>query len=334
MPEVALDPNTLLMIGGVGGVVLIVIAVLTIMALRMQAGSRYQRRIALVQGEGRIERGGASRDPATAKRRALQQRLKEMDDQRKRKRKPNDLRSLMRHAGMTISMRMLFVYGALAGVVCVGGYLYLGLPVYGVVPVFLVGMFGLPRSFVGKMAKRRINKFTKYFAEAVDVIVRGVQSGLPVNECLNIIARESPEPVGGEFRQIVEGIKVGLTLNETMLRAVERMPTAEFRFFAVVLAIQQTTGGNLAETLGNLSGVLRDRKRMSDKIKSMTSEARMTATIIGSLPFAMCAILALTSPNYIGILFTDPMGHYLIGAGIVSMSVGVWIMQRMIAFDY
>ncbi|MGH6718023.1 MAG: type II secretion system F family protein [Alphaproteobacteria bacterium] len=334
MPEAGLDANTLFLIGGIGGVVLVAIAVLTVVALRMQVGSRYQRRIAMVQGEARTERGGVSRDPTASRRRAVQQRLKEMEDQRKRKRKPNDLRSMMQHAGMTISVRGLFGIGAGAGVVCVGIYLYLGMPTIGVVPVFLVGMFGLPRSFVARMAKRRINKFTQYFAEAVDVIVRGVQSGLPVNECLNIIARESPEPIGGEFRQIVEGIKVGLTLNETMQRAVDRLPTAEFKFFAVVLAIQQTTGGNLAETLGNLSGVLRDRKRMSDKIKSMTSEARMTASIIGSLPFAMSAILALTSPNYIAILFTDPMGHYMIGAGIVSMSVGVWIMQRMISFEY
>jgi tight adherence protein B len=233
-----------------------------------------------------------------------------------------------------MTVRTYFIVSFFAGVFLTLVYLYFELPLMGAIPFFLAAFLGLPRLVVKRMGKRRRDRFTFLFADAVDVIVRGVQSGLPVNECLNIIARESPEPVGGEFRQVVEGIKIGLTLNETMTRALDRMPTAELKFFAVVLAIQQQTGGNLAETLSNLSGVLRDRKRMSDKIKAMTAEARMTSMIIGSLPFVISGLLALISPDYVALLLTDTLGNYLIGTGLTMMAVGVLIMNRMIAFDY
>lgn len=330
-----LDPTTLALIALIATIMLILVGLLGYAAFRAQTGSRYQRRIAMVQGAARGERGAAGKPDATAtRRRAVQQRLKEIEEQRKRARKSNNLRTDMQQAGIDISVRTFFLIGFVVGLVCAGIYLYLDMPPIGAIPVLLVGWLGLPRMYVRRKAKKRRNKFTHFFADAVDVIVRGVQSGLPVNECLNIIARESPEPVGGEFRQIVEGIKVGLTLNETMQRSLERMPTQELKFFAVVLAIQQQTGGNLAETLSNLSGVLRDRKRMADKIIAMTSEARMTAMIIGSLPFCIIGILGLVAPDYIGLLFTDQLGHIIIGIGLTSMGIGILIMQRMIAFDY
>ena len=335
MIEGTLDQTTIVVIALVATTALIIIGLLAYAAIRMQSGNRFERRVAMVQGQGRGDRAGSGKADASAtRRRAVQQRLKEIEEQRKRSKKSENLRSTIQQAGLTLSMRVFWLISVLVGVVAAAVYLYFELPPIGAAPVFLVGLLGLPRLAVKRMAKKRKGKFTHHFADAVDVIVRGVQSGLPVNECLNIVARESPEPVGSEFRQVVEGIRVGLTLNEALTRSLERMPTQELKFFAVVLAIQQQTGGNLAETLSNLSGVLRDRKRMADKIAAMTAEARMTAMIIGSLPFCMIGILSLTAPDYISLLFADTIGHILIGLGLGSMSVGVFVMQRMIAFDY
>lgn len=194
----------------------------------------------------------------------------------------------------------------------------------------LIGI-GLPRFFLRFTAKRRQGAFTKNFAEAIDVISRGIQSGLPVGECLNVIAREFEGPVGEEFTMIVEGQRLGLTLDDIMDRALKRIPTAEFKFFAIVLQIQKQTGGNLAETLENLSEVLRDRKRMKDKIQALSSEAKSSAAIIGSLPFAVTALLGIVNPEYIGILFGE--GIHLVYIGLSVMGFGTFVMSKMINFD-
>lgn len=190
---------------------------------------------------------------------------------------------------------------------------------------------GLPRFFLRFAAKRRQGAFTKSFAEAIDVISRGIQSGLPVGECLNVIAREFEGPVGEEFTMIVEGQRLGLTLDDIMDRALKRIPTAEFKFFAIVLQIQKQTGGNLAETLENLSEVLRDRKRMKDKIQALSSEAKASAGIIGSLPFAVTGLLSIVNPAYVGVLFNE--GIHLVYIGLAVMAFGTFIMSKMINFD-
>ncbi len=336
MTDAGNDPNLIVVIFLVCTVMLTVFGIISYVLLRATGQSRYRRRVAMLVGSAasRGEKGDKTGGAAAGRRRAVQQRLKEIEDKRKRGRRSNSLRTDLYQAGLKITPRTFWIISVLVGLAMGGGYFYFALPLLGVVPVMLIGALGLPRMYVKRRGKKRRGRFTHHFADAVDVIVRGVQSGLPVNECLNIIARESPDPVGGEFRQVVEGIKVGLTMNETLQRALERMPTTELKFFGVVLAIQQQTGGNLAETLGNLSGVLRDRKRMADKIKAMTAEARMTAMIIGSLPFLMTAILALVSPDYIGLLFTDRIGQIMVAGGITSMALGIFIMNHMISFEY
>jgi len=215
----------------------------------------------------------------------------------------------------------------------VGIYFALGYTPWGVAPVAVLAFLGVPRFILKRKAKKRQKLFTKHFANAIDIIVRGVRSGLPVNECLRIIAREAPEPVAGEFSQLIEGIAVGRPLEEVMDRGLRRIPTTEYKFFAIVLAIQQQTGSNLAETLAGLSSVLRERKKMADQVKSITSEARTTAMIIGSLPFAMAAIMTLTSYEYIALLWQDTMGHYMIAGGFTLIAVGTFIMWRMISFE-
>nr|WP_246423781.1 type II secretion system F family protein [Roseospira goensis] len=182
------------------------------------------------------------------------------------------------------------------------------------------------------MARRRQKRFTTEFPNAIDVLVRGVQSGLPVSECIGIVGREVPDPVGAEFRMMVEGQRVGLPLSEIMARGLERMPTPEYKFFAIVLQIQQQTGGNLAETLANLSTVIRERKQMRLKVKALSSEAKASAWIIGSLPFIVVALISLTSPTYLVPLFETAAGHIIMVGGLLWMATGVAIMAKMINF--
>src|ERR1700742_5035514 len=179
------------------------------------------------------------------------------------------------------------------------------------------------------MIARRQKKFTTHLAGAIDVIVRSVRSDLPTNEALRIVARDSPEPVGGEFNRLVEGLKVGVTLDQGCKRMFESMPTAEVSFFGIVMTIQQKSGGNLSEALSNLAGVLRDRKRLQGKIKAMSSEAKASAMIIGSLPPAVMALVWITTPQYIDLLFTEQLGNIMLISCGVWMAIGIFVMKRM-----
>ncbi len=195
--------------------------------------------------------------------------------------------------------------------------------------MFFIGGLGLPNWYVGFAISRRQKKFTNEFSNAIDVIVRGVKSGLPVNECLKIIAAEAPKPVNEEFEQLVEGFRIGLTLDQGMARMYERMPLQEVSFFGIVLMIQQKTGGNLAEALSNLAGVLRGRKLMEGKIKALSAEAKASAMIIGALPFLVMGAVKLSSPAYLDPLFLTKTGNFiLLGAGL-WMSMGIFVMKKM-----
>jgi tight adherence protein B len=198
----------------------------------------------------------------------------------------------------------------------------------------LAGLLGLPRWIVNRMRKRRIRKFVDEFANAIDVIVRGVKSGLPLNDCIRIISNEAAEPVKSEFRKIIESQSLGITLADAVNKLPERVPVPEASFFGIVVAIQQRAGGNLSEALGNLSRVLRDRKKMKGKIGAMAMEAKASAWIIGSLPIVVMILVFLTSPNYIMLLFTEPLGKVILGLSAVWMLIGVFVMRKMINFDF
>jgi tight adherence protein B len=220
------------------------------------------------------------------------------------------------------------------GIVLMALFFLLGYAWYTAILVgFAVG-FGFPRWLLGFNISRRKKAFSREFANAIDVIVRGVKSGLPLNECLKIISVESPEPVGSEFKQIVEGQKVGVPLEESLKKMYERMPIAEVNFFQIVLTIQQKTGGNLAETLTNLSNVLRDRKRLHGKIRALSSEAKASAMIIGALPIIVMILVYVTTPSYIELLFTERLGNIMLVACAFWMSVGILVMKKMINFKY
>jgi tight adherence protein B len=192
---------------------------------------------------------------------------------------------------------------------------------------------GLPHVALRRQINRRLKKFVALMPEALDLIVRGIRSGLPATEALKTIAEEVDDPVGTEFRQVTDQMRIGVALDEAMWSAARRLGIAEFNFLVISLSIQQETGGNLAEILEKLSDMVRRREQMRLKVKAMSSEARASAMIIGSLPFIMCALISFVNPGYMNVLFTDPRGWVMIGIGLTSLAIGLAVMAKMIRFD-
>ncbi len=326
--------NALIMVVVFGGFLSLSLLVYIVLAPQLIARARLRRRISAVSGKSTVQTDSKSNRDSSRKRGELQARLKQAEkDKAKTTSRAAIYRRDLQQAGLSMSLQKFLWMCGILGLVAGAVYLLLGYPPIGAPAVAITVGFGLPRFVVRWLGKRRVAKFTQLFADAVDVMVRGIKSGLPVGECLNIIARESPDPVGEIFREIVEAQRLGVTTEEALERAQERLPTAELRFFSIVLSIQQQTGGNLAETLGNLSSILRARKKMKDKVKAMSSEARASAMIIGSLPFMVTGMLAMSSPDYIMILFTDDFGNILLMGGLCWMAIGVFIMKQMVNFE-
>ena len=194
--------------------------------------------------------------------------------------------------------------------------------------------FGLPRWTLSYLKKRREKNFLKALPDAVDVIVRGIKAGLPLFESLKVVAADAPEPLKGEFMSIIETQAIGMPLGDACARLYERMPVPEANFFGIVIAIQQKSGGNLSEALGNLSKVLRDRKKMAEKIQAMSMEAKASAGIIGSLPPIVMLLVYLSTPQYISLLWTHPTGQLMLVGCAIWMSLGIFVMKRMINFDF
>jgi tight adherence protein B len=194
--------------------------------------------------------------------------------------------------------------------------------------------FGLPRWILGFLKKRREDAFLKALPDAVDVVVRGIKAGLPLFDSLKVVAADANEPLRSEFNTIIETQTIGMPLGEACARLYERMPLPEANFFGIVIAIQQKSGGNLSEALGNLSKVLRDRKKMKEKIQAMSMEAKASAGIIGSLPPIVMLLVYLSTPDYISLLWTHPTGRLMLAACAVWMSCGIFVMKKMINFDF
>ena len=244
------------------------------------------------------------------------------------------LKAKLKQAGLSTTVRTFWIISAVLGVIALVLPFLFGLHVLAAVGAAVVFGLGLPRWVVGFLGKRRMKKFSSHFADAVDVIVRGIKSGLPVHDCFKIIARESPAPLGGEFQMLVEGLGVGLTLQQALEKMYERMPTPELKFFAIVIGIQQKTGGNLAEALGNLSTVLRARKMMGEKIKALSSEATASAAIIGCLPPGVMIMVTVTTPQYMMLMFTDMRGQIMLMGSALWMAAGIFTMKKMISFKF
>jgi len=280
---------------------------------------------------GRLKKTAAVNTPE-ARRKQIVDQLQEADRAERKARM--SLKARIRHAGLNLKVQTFWIISGGLGVTALLVAVMFGLNILLGLGVALVFGLGLPRWVLSFMAKGRMKKFSSQFADAVDVIVRGIKSGLPVHDCFKIIGRESPSPLGPEFQKLVEGLGVGLTLSEALNKMYERMPTPELKFFSIVMAIQQKTGGNLAEALTNLSTVLRARRMMGEKIKALSSEATASAGIIGSLPPAVMILVTLTTPAYMMILFTDPRGQFMLLIAVAMMSLGIFVMKKMIAFKF
>ena len=267
-----------------------------------------------------------------ARRKQILLQLQEVD--RRDRKARMTMSAKLKQADLSISLRTFIIVSVVMGVVGAVMAFVLGLNPLVSLGIGVVMGLGLPRWVVSMKGKKRMKKFSLAFPDSVDILVRGIKTGLPVHDCFKIIARESPQPLGAEFQQLVEGLGVGLTLSQALDKMFERMPVPELKFFAIVIAIQQTSGGNLAEALGNLTTVLRARRMMGEKIKAMSSEAVASAGIIGSLPPAVMMLVMVASPAYMMLLFTDMRGQVMLLGAALWMSCGVLMMKRMISFKF
>jgi tight adherence protein B len=247
---------------------------------------------------------------------------------------PQRMRMRLQRTGRTITLGqyLLFCF-ALAAILGLAFKFMLGLPTLICILAGFAFGFLIPHISIGVMLKKRQDKFMRNFPEAIDLIVRGLKSGLPVTESIRVVGQEIADPIGVEFRGIADAVKFGKPMVEALWAIEPRIDIQEFRFFITALAIQQETGGNLAETLENLSTVLRRRKQMKLKIKALSSEAKASAYIIGSLPFIMFGIILTMNYDYGSQLYTDIRGIYMMCGGFVSYGIGISIMWKMVRFD-
>jgi tight adherence protein B len=263
----------------------------------------------------------------------VSQALKEMEGKINNK-KYNSLNDKLFQAGLDISQQKYYFFSILLSLVLGFFAFSLSGSLYVAIGAIFIGFFGIPSWILLYLKKKRIQNFINELPNAMDVIARGIRSGLPLGDCLRMIAAEAQEPLKTEFKKVIDTNALGVPLGESISKIYERVPVAEANFFAIVIAIQQKSGGNLAEALLNLSKVLRERKKMSGKIKAMSMEAKASAAIIACLPFTVATMTYITSPDYIQLLWTTQAGQTaLVGAGI-WMTIGVFTMKKMINFDF
>jgi tight adherence protein B len=208
-----------------------------------------------------------------------------------------------------------------------------GMPILLALFVGLFAGIGIPHYVVTKLIKRRVGAFNARFPDALELMVRGLRSGLPISETMGVVADELPGPIAEEFRSVSDKMKIGRTMEAALQEAADRMGTPEFQFFVITLAIQRETGGNLAETLANLADVLRKRAQMKLKIKAMSSESKASAWIVGALPFIVFTLIMFINPNYMHAFFVDQRLIIVGGGGLVWMGIGVFIMAKMVDFE-
>ena len=282
---------------------------------------------------GKVERVRTDRVSGASRRDQVAQSLKELE-QRQNARSKIPLETRIAQAGLTWSKGKFYTISAVLGLgLGLGMFVLTGGLLAGLGGLFAGGL-GMPRWILSFRKKRRINRFLEELPNAMDVVVRGIKSGLPLNDCLRIIASEAREPVRSEFRMIVEQQTLGIPIADASAKLFDRVPVAESNFFAIVIGIQSKSGGNLSETLGNLSRVLRERKKMKGKIQAMSQEAKASAGIIASLPFIVGLLTYLSSPQYIELLWITNVGKIALVIGGIWMVMGCLVMRKMINFDF
>jgi tight adherence protein B len=237
-------------------------------------------------------------------------------------------------AGLSWSKQQFFIGSAVLGVLALVGTYFAHAPLMASLGFGLAAGFGLPRWVLGFLKKRREAKFLDALPDAVDVIVRGIKAGLPLFDSIKVVAADAPEPLRSEFNAIIETQTIGMPLGDACQRLYERMPLPEANFFGIVIAIQTKSGGNLSEALGNLSKVLRDRRKMAAKIQAMSMEAKASAGIIGALPPIVMIMVYIMTPDYISLLWTHPTGRLMLAGCVMWMATGIMVMKKMINFDF
>jgi len=302
-----------------------------VMFAALAGQSRTERRRAALMGPRRGAREASDQAEKTARRKQIAEGLRALE---KKNRQRLGLEARLEQSGLKISRRQFIAasvaFGLLLG--AIAGFETKS-PLIALM-VAVIGVGGAPRLVLARLRARRIKRFIENFPNAIDVIVRGVKAGLPLGDTIRIVANESVEPVKSEFRKIVESVSLGLTLPEAVERMAQRVPITETNFFSIVIAIQGKAGGNLSEAVGNLSRVLRERKKMKGKIGAMAMEAKASAAIIGVVPFLVVAALYFSSPRYVSLLWTTSHGQMIAGVALIWMGVGAAMMKKMISFDF
>jgi tight adherence protein B len=300
----------------------------------MLGSSRAQKRIRALQGDIQANRreSNAARE-RELRRRSVQEALKsQTDGLRARKRVP--LQALIFQAGLKTKARAFIRNQVILGAACAVAVFLVQVPIYYAVLFGAAAGYVLPRWWLARKRKQYQNKFLDELPNAVEAIVRGVKSGLPLNDSIRLVAKEAKEPVKSEFGRVLDQQAVGKSMAEAVQILFDRVPLPEVNFFIVVITVQQQAGGNLSEALGNLSRVLRNRKAMKLKIKAMSSEAKASAGIIGSLPFVVAILVSLTSPTYLLPLVQTTTGQMWLGIAAVMLATGTFVMRKMVAFDF
>lgn len=328
-------------IGAVGFIALVMI----LNALLGSSGQVSGKRLKNTVGNRSLidPRQRSSQEANMARRRQTLENIRAINEsQRASRRQLLTLQARLTQAGLKWSATGFWIGSLVCGAVLCGLAIVSGInvelipfsrPVI-IVAAAIVGVIGLPRWVLNFILKGRQTKFSEQFADGLEVIVRGVRSGLPLTECLQIIARESPEPLKSEFLGLTDNLSMGVTVETATAKLYERMPLPEVNFFQIVLGIQGKSGGNLTEALANLAAVLRARRLMKEKTKALSSEAKASAWIIGSLPIIVMTLVYFSTPSYITLLFTTALGNLILVIGGVTMSVGIMIMKNMIDFDF
>ncbi len=298
----------------------------------------------LLSGERKVEQRRASvaraeptarvtRTQQRSRREQVEETLKEIDVKAK---KPKSLPLVMKiaQAGLSWSKNQFLMISAGLGLVSFLAVFVMAGSILPALGIAFAAAFGAPHWLLSFLKKRRQKQFLNHFPDGVDVIVRGIKSGLPLLDSLKIIALDAQEPIRSEFKSIVETQTIGMPIGEACMKLYDRMPLPEANFFGIVISIQQKAGGNLSEALGNLSRVLRDRKKMKAKIQAMSMEAKASASIIGALPICVGTLVWLTSPDYIELLWTTELGRFMMMGCAMWMSIGIFVMKKMINFDF
>ena len=333
------------------GIDIIVLAIAALAALST-AGLAYGLMFARIETEKKAEsrvrkvtasetdrvKVKAARDRMTEmskRRKSVQDSLKELEkkQQEKSAKAAPTMKMRLVQAGLGITVPQFYMLSVALGIGLGILALLAGAGLMISPAIMLIAAAGLPRWIINFLIKRRCKQFLEEFPNALDVMVRSIKSGLPLNDAIRLIANDGQEPVKTEFRRVIEAQQVGLNIPEACARMINNIPLPEVNFFAIVIAIQAQAGGNLSEALGNLGKVLRERRKMKAKVQALSMEAKASACIIGALPFIVATLVYMTSPEYMMILFTDPRGHLIMGISGFWMSVGIWVMRNMINFD-